>query len=133
MRTVLPLLLAVTACAAAPRHTTDVSARYDLDGTAMAQVVTDASAAHHYRVAVVEPSSTHPRMVLLPTDNLERSALTVHLNVQPAWENHFATCLGSCATTVEIRNASGGEGDADAVALLEEIRARAQTNRYLQR
>ena len=133
MRTILPILLGITACAAAPRHTTEVSARYDLDATSMVQVVTDASVAHHYRVALIEPSSTHARMVILPTDNLERAALTIHLNVQPAWEDHFATCLGSCSTVVAIKNASGGDGDEEAVALLEEIRARAQTNRYLQR
>ena|SRR5947208_3430330 len=128
MRRILPFVLAVAGCAATPRPVHEYSASYDLDATSMVQVVTDASAAHNYRVALIEPGTTHARMVILPTGNLERAALTVHLDAQSAWHDTFATCMGSCSTTVQITPASGGSAD-EAVALLEEIRARAQTSR----
>jgi hypothetical protein len=123
MRAVFSIVIAsaLAGCAATPHHT-GTTAVYDLDTHAMVPIVYDATHAQHYRVAVVDPREGNARFVVLPRDG--GAPLVVHMAAQSYHINQFATCVGSCSTSIAVTG-----DDAQARDLLDAISLRAQAHR----
>ena len=124
--------IALAACAAAPHQNTPTTtaplvASYDLDAHAMVPIVYDATRATNYRVAVIEPGDGDARFVVMPKSGAGEP-LVVHLRARSYSSHRFATCMGSCSTSVAVITRTG-EVDAHARGLLAAIDERAQSSR----
>lgn len=124
--------IALAACAATPHPDTSntgapLVASYDLDAHAMVPIVYDATRATNYRVAVIEPGDGDARFVVMPKSGAGEP-LVVHLRARSYSSHRFATCMGSCSTSVAVITRTG-EVDVHARGLLAAIDERAQSSR----
>jgi hypothetical protein len=125
-------LIALAACATTTPHRdatapAPLAASYDLDTHTMVPIVYDASAAQNYRVAVVEPGDGDARFVVMPRSG-GGEPLVVHVRARSYSSHRFASCVGSCSTSVAVLTRTG-EVDDHARGLLAAIDARAQSSR----
>lgn len=130
MRAALSLVIAaaLSGCAGTPHvvePTAPVSAMYNVDAQTMVGIVYDATRARNYRVAVVEPMHDHARFVMMPRAG--GSPLVVRLAAASARNDRFESCLGACATVVNVSSIVGENEQAR--ELLEAITTRARQAR----
>src|SRR6516162_6138874 len=109
-------VIALGACAAAPHHAQSpslYSESFDVDPQSIVPMVYAATDAQHYRVAMVDPRIDRTRFVMLPNDG--GAPLVVYVAPGSARRDRFMSCVGSCASAVEVTPMAGGGEQAQAL------------------